>query len=135
MSGPEPKPDQSTAEALLGRIARDIQAMRSDLTKAINATHDAESEIPEKMRRFVMYFHDIHDISNTYHELGLEVPDHVRGELERCDDRMRHLLADLNEPGGVFDKVRRDMTQRPDNRWDHGKLLTKQEPIDETRNG
>ncbi len=116
----------SDSDAHLQRMARDIQDIKSLLTKVLNAITDAESEVPEKMRRFIMYMHDVHDIGHLYEERGLPVPDYIMRELERCDDRYRHILEDMHEPGAAFDKVRREMTQRPGNRWDHSRLLPKE---------
>lgn len=117
----------SAMEAYLKNIARDIQAIRSQLTQVLNAIHEAESEVPEKMRRFIMYFHDVHDLVNFYHELGLGVPEYIKRETERCADRFRHLVEDLEKPGETFDRVRREMSTRPGNRYDHTKLLTAQQ--------
>jgi len=86
---------------------------------------DAESEIPEKMRRFIMYMHDVHDIVNLYHEGGQEAPQHVKREMERCDDRYRQLLQELHLDGGTFEKVRREMAKDPENRWEHTRFLPK----------
>lgn len=119
--------------AYLKNIARDIQTLKSELLQIINYMHDAESEVPEKTRRFVMYFHDLHDIKYIYDENGLTVPPYILREMERCDDRFRHITEDNNKAGGVFEKVRRDMTQREGNRWDHTALLPKQETTNETR--
>lgn len=116
------------------RMARDIQDIKSLLTKVLNAITDAESEVPEKMRRFIMYFHDVHDIQTMYHTQGLDVPSWVQREVERCADRYRHMIEDLEAQGGAFEKVRRDMAGRTGNRYDHTKLLTK-ETTDETGNG
>lgn len=119
--------------AYMKNIARDIQSIKSDLIKVLNYIHDAESEVPEKMRRFIMYFHDAHDLINLYHEQGLQIPDWVKREVERCADRYRHLVEDLEQPGETFEKVRREMTNRPGNYYDHSKLLPKMEKKDETR--
>jgi hypothetical protein len=110
----------------LQRIARDMQAIRSMLTEVVNYMKDAESEIPEKMRRFIMYFHDVRDMVSMYREIGADVPGYVMREIERCDDRYRHLLEDLKTDTGAFEKVRQEMTQREGNRWDHSRLLPKE---------
>ena len=109
----------------LKRIADDMKIIREQLGKIINSIVEAESEVPEKMRRFVMYMHDIHDIKNMYEERGIEVPPHVMREMERCDDRYRQLLTELHAAGGTFDKVRREMAKDAENRWDHTRLLGK----------
>ena len=70
-----------------------------------------------------MYMHDVHDISNLYHEGGQTVPPHVIAEMERCDDRYRQLLKELHLDGGTFEKVRREMAQDPENKWDHTRQL------------
>lgn len=105
-------------------LARDIQQLRSMLTEVINYMNEAESEVPEKMRRFIMYFHDVHDLINFWHELGLTPPLHIKQEVERCADRFRHMLEDAYADGGTFEKVRQDMSQREGNRYDWTKLLT-----------
>jgi hypothetical protein len=119
-------------DANIQRMARDIQDIKSNLLQVINYMHDAESEVPEKMRRFVMYFHDIHDIKYIYEESGQSVPAYILREMERCDDRFRHLVDELNASGGTFEKVRREMTKKDGNRWDHAAMLPKGNH-DETR--
>ena len=111
--------------AALKIIARDIAAIRSLMTATTNAETDAEAEVPEKIRRFAMYMHDVHDFKNFYHEVGQEAPPYIMDELRRCDDRFRHLLDDLNTDQGAFERVRQEMTQRQGNRWDHSRLLPK----------
>jgi hypothetical protein len=109
----------------LERIARDMQTIKQQLGKVINYMVEAESEVSEKMRRFIMYFHDVHDIVNMYEERGHQPPDHIKKEMERCDDRYRQLLNQAHTDGGVFEKVRREMAGDPENRWDHTRLLDK----------
>ena len=113
-------------EVYLERISQDIKVIRELVSSAVFALREAESEIPEKMRRFIMYMHDIHDIVNLYHEGGQQVPRHVMAEMERCDDRLRQLLDTMHQDGGTFEKVRREMADDPLNRWDHTRLLTKE---------
>lgn len=126
---------EDTNEAAMARVARDIQQIRSQLQSVLNSIAEAESEVPEKMRRFVMYFHDIHDIKYIYEESGVECPAYILREMERCDDRFRHLVSDGHDnDGGWINKVREDMTKRAGNRWDHSRLLPK-ERSDETGNG
>jgi chromosome segregation ATPase len=120
--------DESVSnEIQLDRIGRELKTIRELVSKLAFAVADAESEIPEKMRRFMNYMHDIHDIKYMYEELGHPVPKHHLRELERCDDRYRQLLTELHLDGGAFDKIRRKMADDPLNRWDHTKLLTKPE--------
>lgn len=110
---------------LLQRIANELKTIRELVSKTVFAQHEAEGEIPEKIRRFVMYMHDVHNISHMYHENGLLPPEWIRRELERCDDRFRQLLTDLHSDGNAFEKVRREMAEDPDNRWDHTRQLAK----------
>ena len=121
------------AEAYLKNIARDIQSVKSMLAEVITYMKDAESEVPEKMRRFIMYMHDIHDVKHLYEELGIPAPDYIMREAERCDDRLRHLLQDLHADTGAFERVRQDMSKREGNRWDWDRQLMG--PKHETRNG
>lgn len=117
-------------EVYLERISREITDIRKLVSDAVFAIREAESEIPEKMRRFIMYMHDVHDIVNLYHEGGQVPPEHVIREMERCDDRYRQLLKEMHTDGGAFEKVRSVMAEDPDNRWDHTRQLAKpKEPI------
>lgn len=128
--------DQHPPEVYLQRIASEMKTIRELVSTAVAATREAESEIPEKMRRFVMYMHDIHDISFMYHEVGQEAPTWVKREMERCDDRFRQLLDEANTDGGTFEKVRQEMAEDPNNRWNHTRQLSKpKEATNETGNG
>ena len=110
---------------LLKNILKELVTIRQLTSQAVNAMVEAEAEVPEKMRRFVMFMHDMHDVKNLYDEHGLKVPPWVLKEVERCDDRLRQLLTTLNTDGGTFEKVRREMAADPLNRWDHTRLLDK----------
>ena len=114
-------------EAHLAALARDMRAILLELRDIARYIREAESEIPEKMRRFIMYMHDVHDIKNLYEEHGQVVPPHIMREMERCDDRYRHLLEDGNAQGGWNEQVRAEMSKRTGNRWDHSRILPKME--------
>lgn len=105
-------------------IRREFSTIRQLLTSVVTYIRDAESEVPEKMRRFMNYMHDVHDVKYMYEELGHPVPIHILEELERLDDRYRQLLKELHLEGGTFAKVRAEMAGDPDNRWDHTRRLT-----------
>ena len=107
----------------LERISKDMKLIREMLVEVVNYMRDAETEVSEKMRRFIMYMHDMHDVKNLYTEHGLEVPQYVLREVERCDDRLRQLLQEAHTDGGTFEKVRREMAKDKENRWDHTRLL------------
>ncbi len=117
--------EDSELLAELNRQSRELKVIRELLTTVAVALRDAESEVPEKMRRFMNYMHDIHDIKFMYEELGHTVPSYLNSELERCDDRFRQLLDELHLDGGTFEKVRREMAKDPLNRWDHTRQLAK----------
>lgn len=125
------------SEKLLSNILSELAKIRQLLSEQAAHSREAESEVPDKIHRFVLYMHDIREISNMYQVLGHPPPAYVVAELERCDDRLRHLLEDLHTDGGAFEKVRRAMTERAGNKWDHTKVLCgpKQECCDETGNG
>lgn len=116
---------EHSAEVYLKRIADDMKIIRVQLSEVINYMRDAESEIPERMRRFIMYMHDMHDVKNLYDEHGLQVPAHVLREVEICDDRLRQLLDELHSDTGAFEKRRQGMAKDPLNRWDHTRQLGK----------
>ena len=39
-----------------------MTTIKNMVAQVVNYIRDAESEIPEKMRRFMNYMHDVHDI-------------------------------------------------------------------------
>ena len=112
-----------TDESELNRIARELADIRKLVSKVIFYISEAESEVPEKMRRFMNYMHDLHDIKYMYEELGVAVPAHHLREMERCDDRFRQLINEQNSADGTFSKVRREMASDPNNKWDHTRQL------------
>lgn len=114
--------DEALAE--LKTIRQEMVKIRTLAGEALFALRDAQAEIPEKMRRFTNYMHDLHDIKYMYEEHGIPVPAWIMREMERCDDRFRQLLTELHLDGGAFEKVRREMAKDPANRWDHTRLLT-----------
>ncbi len=117
----------------LAAMRRELATIRQLASDAVNYIRDAEAEIPEKMRRFMNYMHDVHDVKYMYEELGHDVPAHLLRELERLDDRYRQLLNEQHLDGGTFEQVRREMAKDPLNKWDHTRLLPGQEKKDEAR--
>jgi hypothetical protein len=117
--------DKATDRDLLLRIARELRTIRENTGKALFAMHEAEAEVPEKMRRFANYFHDIVHIKGEYVTLGIQPPKWLDEEMERCHDRMRQALVELHTDGGAFEKVRRNMASDPLNRYDHTRQLAK----------
>lgn len=109
----------------LADIRRDMAVIKQMLAQVVNYIRDAESEIPEKMRRFMNYMHDVHDVKFMYEETGHEVPDYVLKEMERLHDRYRQLLKDMHLDDKAFGKVRAEMAKDPENRYDHTRLLPK----------
>ena len=120
----------------LKQIARDMRELTLHVREVVKYMKEAESEVPEKMRRFLMYFHDIHDLRDLYHQGGQEPPVYIRREIEKCDDRLRHLLEDAYADGGAFEKIRQEMSKRSGNKYDHTVLLASPtEQSNETGNG
>lgn len=117
--------DEVSDSTRLDHIHRELTTIRQLVSKVVNSVHEAESEVPERMRRFVTYMHDVHDISYMYESRGLPVPSHIHREMERCDDRYRQLLNELHLDGGAFEKIRREMAKDPENRWNHTRQLAK----------
>ena|SRR5271163_904531 len=120
---PEEELKSDSAIVLLQRIAREMTTIRQHTTTVIGYIRDAEVDIPERYRRFVNAFHDVHDIKYMYEEHGQNVPEYVLSEVRRMDDRYRQILDELNAEGGVFNKVRREMSKDMNNRWDHTRQL------------
>lgn len=118
------KLDASVTERdLLFRIARELTQIRQQNTELLRFARDAETEVPESLRRFANYMHDVHDIKFMYEEHGSKPPKHTLDELERLDDRYRQILKGHNTDGGAIEKIRREMADDPDNRYDHAKQL------------
>lgn len=124
---PEYKLDESVTERdLLFRIYRELVTIRKQANKALFAMAEAEKEIPEKMRRFMNYFHDVVHVKGEYVSLGLVPPKEIDEEMERNHDRARQILHDLHSDGGHFEQVRREMTKHPvEPRYDHTRQLEK----------
>ena len=112
-------------EVNIERLARDMTMVRELLVQVFNKIVEAEAEVPEKMRRFIMYMHDLHDVVYMYESRGLPAPEYVKMEMQRCDDRYRQLLEEQHADGGAFERVRREMSKDPNNRWDHSRFLSK----------
>lgn len=127
VDAPEPEfklDDTVTDRDLLFRIARELTQIRQGMHKALFAMGEAEKEIPEKMRRFMNYFHDVVHVKGEYVSLGLEPPVEINKEMERNHDRARQILHDLHSDGGHFEKVRREMTEHPvAPRYDHTRQI------------
>src|ERR1700678_24295 len=111
-------------QQLLLRQAQEMKMIRQMMTTVVGYIRDAEQDMPERYRRFVNAFHDVHDIKFMYEEHGAEVPDYVSSEIRRMDDRYRQILNEMNAEGGAFNKVRREMAKDPHNRYEHTKQLT-----------
>lgn len=109
----------------LNRMNRELSSIRILLTQVTHFAREAESEIPESMRRFANYYHDVHDMIYAYENAGQQKPEWLNRELERCHDRFRQLLDKHHTDGGAFEKVRREMAADPLNRYDHTRLLSK----------
>lgn len=116
--------DSVTERDLLWRIFRELVTLRKQNTELVAFMRDAETEVPESLRRFANYFHDLHDIKYMYEEHGTKPPQHVLDEIERLDDRYRQILKAHNTDGGAIEQIRRVMADDPDNRYDHKKALT-----------
>ena len=118
--------DKQSDRSIQLQIARELVTIRTLLGKALYAIGEAESEVPEKLRRFMNYCHDIHAMKFMYEEVGHQAPNWVMRELERVDDRYRQIMTEMKSEGGPINKVIREMAKDPTNRWDHTKLLPKQ---------
>lgn len=118
-------------DARLKLMSDDIHMIRTMLGHVLGAVREAESEVPEKMRRFANYYHDVVHIKGEYVSLGITPPKFIDEEMERCHDRMRQVLKDLHTDGNAFEKIRREMAKDPENRFDHTRQL--KGPANETR--
>ncbi len=115
---------EPTEKDLLLRIAKELGELRRQNTEMLRFMRDAETEVPESLRRFANYFHDVHDIKYMYEEHGMKPPQHILDEIERLDDRYRQILKAHNTDGGAIEKIRREMAADEDNRYNHTRELT-----------
>ena len=69
--------DEVDFAVALNRVGQELQSIKVMMQQVVNFIRDAESEIPEKMRRYMNYMHDVHDISYMYEEKGIDVPQYV----------------------------------------------------------
>ena len=104
-------------------LHKELVTIRMLLGEGMLGLRDAESEVPEKLRRFMNYCHDIHAMKFMYEEVGHAAPDWVMRELERVDDRYRQIMSEMKAEGGAINKVLRTMAEDPENRWDHTRQL------------
>jgi hypothetical protein len=111
---------------VMQQVRQELATIKQAVARVVFYMEEAESEIPEKMRRFINYMHDVHDVSYMYEEKGHQPPEWLKREMERCDDRYRQLLKELNLEGGKFAKVRAEMAKDTENRWDHTRRITSQ---------
>lgn len=115
-------------------LQQDMHMIKNMLAEVVIYMKNAEAEVPESMRRFMNYFHDVRDIRYMHEESGHPVPFWIDREIERLFDRYRQLLEKQNGEDGAFAKVRREMATDPENRYDHTRLLVKpKEKKDEAR--
>lgn len=108
-------PSDSTQEAVL----EELRKLNSKIGLVLDAVHKAEQEVPEYMRRFTMYYHDLYHIRLAYDEKGVPPPEHIMIELERAHDRMRHILDEENNQGGTFHRIRQQMDKMEGNKYTH----------------
>jgi hypothetical protein len=106
-------------------MQQDMHMVKNMLAEVVIYMKGAEAEVPESMRRFMNYFHDVRDIRYMHEESGMPVPLWIDREIERLFDRYRQLLEKQNSEDGAFAKVRREMASDPENRYDHTRLLVK----------
>ena len=107
----------------LKRISDDMSALRKDFAKLFAYIDRAESLIPEHFRRMSMVFHDMHDVRNAYTEQGIPVPPYLDRAIELSSDSFKHAVEDLEKPGGHFYKMRQEVVNRGDYRYDHNTPL------------
>lgn len=93
----------------LGLILKELQSLNAGLRTAITALEKAESEIPEHMRRFMMYMHDLVHVRWAYEEKGIMIPPYIDEAIEYAHDRLRVLIDRENQQGGAFDRGRQDL--------------------------
>src|SRR5215813_12436410 len=111
-------------EVYLQRISRDIRELVHLNREMVRYMREAEDEVPEKVRRFMNYFHDVHDCIYAYEERGILPPAYFMREMERLHDRYRQILEAQHQVGGSFEKVRTEMAKDERNRYDHTPKLS-----------
>ncbi len=93
----------------MGEDTKLLQAIADKLDILIGYEDKADDEVPEYIRRFAMYYHDMLHIRVAYEEKGLPVPSFIADQVEYCHDRMELILAHENNQGGAFYKNRQEL--------------------------
>ena len=102
-------------------VLEELRKITKQLASVLGAIEKAESEVPEYMRRFVMYYHDIVHIREAHVQLGLTPPKSIDYEIERCSDRMAQLVDSEHNQGGTFHRVMEDMMKIGGTKYKHGR--------------
>lgn len=96
-----------------------LRSIDLKLDVALGAIARAEQEIPEYLRRAMMYYHDLIHVIGEWKALGHQAPKDLEIELERTHDRILHCIEDENQQGGTFERIRKEITDRGGHRYDH----------------
>lgn len=66
--------------------------------------HEANTEVPERIWRMTMHYHDLIYIKHYWESIGQQVPASFNEELARTDARLMELLEDERNQGGAYHK-------------------------------
>ena len=102
-------------------MLKELKEINRKLDMLFGVIGEAEKEIPEYARRFVMYFHDLAHIRWVYEEKGMSIPRHIDHEIERCHDRYKKILERENNQGGAFQRIAEEMASEGGTQYLHGR--------------
>lgn len=70
--------------------------------------HEADLEVPERVWRVTMHYHDLIYIKAYWESIGQQMPEAFGAELKRNHDRMIAILEDENSQGGAYHTQRQE---------------------------
>ena len=70
---------------------------------------EADEEIPERIWRMTMVYHDLIYIKYYWESIGQQVHSNFAKELERVDKRLHQLLEMEHGQGGTFRKLEQEL--------------------------
>lgn len=72
--------------------------------------HEANTEVPERIWRATMHYHDLIYIKHYWESIGQQIPASFAEELQRTHGRLMEMLEDERNQGGAYYKGKQDET-------------------------
>lgn len=72
------------------------------MTEDRDHRREANFEVPERVWRVSMHYHDLIYIKAYWESIGQQVPDSFGRELKRTHERLMNILEDERNQGGAY---------------------------------